>query len=127
MSSRSWRDVVAGGVEDIYINRILGWQWGGIGNGQFSDEKKWVWGHCGTSCVVIQQGYVSVNISFTAYKIKIIILAACICTFGLIRPHLVHHAVPLSNISANTTDYLITFLYFMVHRGFTSTSFCSCS
>lgn len=70
---------------------------------------------------------VSVNISFTAYKIKIIILAACIYTFGLIRPHLVHHAVPLSNISANTTDYLITFLYFMVHRGFTSISFCSCS
>lgn len=100
MSSRSWRDVVAGGVEDIYINRILGWRWGGLGMDDLVMKKNGYGDQCGTACVVIQQGYVSVNISFTAYKIKIIILAACIYTFGLIRPHLVHHAVPLSNISA---------------------------
>lgn len=92
-----------------------------------SDKKNGYGGQCGTACVVIQQGYVTVNISFTVYKIKILILAACMYTFGLIRPHLVHHAVPHSNISANTIDYLMTFLYFIVHRGLTATSFCCCS
>lgn len=117
----SWR-----GRGYLYKQNI-GLAMGGLGMDNLVMKKNGYGGQCGTSCVVIQQGYASVNISFTAYKIKIIILAACIYTFGLIRPHLVHHAVPLSNISANTTDYLITFLYFMGHRGFTSTSFCSCS